>query len=189
MLVSSILFSFFSSSGPSVGSEMLLGAKDAVFNVLSLAGAMCFWNGMISIARESGLLKIVAHILKPLTHILFPSVEQGSKAEEAIVSNMSANMLGMGNAATPFGINAMHELDLINHASPYASDAMCMFVVINTASIQLLPTTMLAILSGGGAKEPFCIIIPTLVSSFISFFAAVVWCRILSHTKRQVYRK
>lgn len=102
------------------------------------------WSGLLKIAEEGGVINALRRLLRPVLRLLFPGIKPDSDAAGAIISNMSANLLGMGNAATPFGIKAMHELDRLSGHSGVASNAMCMFVVVNTASIQLIPTTMIA---------------------------------------------
>ncbi len=184
MILVSIIFATINGRLGTLATEALGASKDAVSMIISLCGAMCFWSGMLKIAEQGGLTRILAKILKPLTRLLFPTIASNSDAAGAIVSNMSANMLGMGNAATPFGIKAMQELDILNNHCVYASDAMCMFVVINTASIQLIPTTMIALLSGAGASNPFDIILPTLISSFASLIFGTLLCSALSHTSK-----
>ena len=184
MILVSIIFALVNGRLDVLATQALDASKDAVSMIISLSGAMCFWSGMLKIAEQGGLTHILAKILKPLTRLLFKEVPSNSNAAGAIVSNMSANMLGMGNAATPFGIKAMQELDILNKHCVYASDAMCMFVVINTASIQLIPTTMIALLSGAGANNPFDIILPTLISSFTSLIFGALLCSALSHTSK-----
>lgn len=185
MIIISIVAAAFNGRLDAVALQALSASKEAVMSVLSLTGAMCFWSGLLKVAEQGGLIRALSRALRPLIRLLFPSVPPDSDAAGAIISNMSANMLGMGNAATPFGIKAMHELSALNRGSDTASDAMCMFVVINTASIQLIPTTMIAILSGAGAQNPFDIIIPTLVSSFASLIFGTLMCASLAHSGKK----
>ncbi len=182
MIIISIIAATFGGKLDTLATEALTASKDAIATVISLTGAMCFWSGILKIAENCGITKALSRFLKPVIRFLFPSVPPHSDAAGAIVSNMSANMLGMGNAATPFGIKAMHELDALNNHSQTASNAMCMFVVVNTASIQLIPTTMISILSGAGAQNPFDIMLPTLIVSFASLVAGTLMCAALSRT-------
>lgn len=169
-----------------IATQALEAAKDAVMTVLALTGAMCFWSGLLKIAEEGGVINALRRLLRPVLRLLFPSIKPDSDAAGAIISNMSANLLGMGNAATPFGIKAMHELDRLSGHSGVASNAMCMFVVVNTASIQLIPTTMIAILSGAGAQNPFDIIVPTLITSFAALILGALMCAALSRTGKKL---
>lgn len=181
MIIISIIAAAFGGRLDTLAAEALTASKDAITTVISLTGAMCFWSGILKIAENSGVTNALSRLLKPIIRFLFPTISPHSDAAGAIVSNMSANMLGMGNAATPFGIKAMHELDALNNHSKTASSAMCMFVVVNTASIQLIPTTMISILSGAGAQNPFDIMVPTLIVSFISLIAGTLMCASLSN--------
>lgn len=181
MMITAVIFGALSGRLDLLASEALAAAKDAIMTTLSLTGAMCMWSGLLKIAEEGGIINALKRLLRPVLRLLFPKINPNSDAAGAIISNMSANLLGMGNAATPFGIKAMRELDRLNPHSGVASDAMCMFVVVNTASIQLIPTTMIAILSGAGAKNPFDIIIPTLISSFFALILGALMCSALSH--------
>lgn len=180
MIIISIVTAAFNGRLDAVAIQAMEASKTAVMSVLSLTGAMCLWSGLLKIAELGGLTRALSKLLRPVVRLLFPSIDPNSKAAAAIVSNISANMLGMGNAATPFGIKAMQELSALNRGSVAASDAMCMFVVINTASVQLIPTTMLAILGGAGAQNPFDIIIPTLISSFLTLIFGTFTCFVLS---------
>lgn len=182
MIIISIIFGAVNGRLDVVATEALAASKEAVMTVLALTGAMCFWSGLLKIAEEGGLVNALRKLLRPVIRLLFPGIRPDSDAAGAIISNMSANLLGMGNAATPFGIKAMHELDALGGHSGVASNAMCMFVVINTASIQLIPTTMIAILSGAGAQNPFDIIVPTLITSFIALVLGALMCAALSRT-------
>lgn len=147
------------------------GANASVTFLISLAGAMCFWNGFLKIAENSGAAGAVQRLLMPVVKRLFRDAPE--KAREYITMNMSANLLGMGNAATPMGIKAMSELDKANKGSPHASKNMCMLVALNTASIQLIPSTILAIRQAAGAAEPASVVIPILAASFGGCIAAV----------------
>lgn len=132
------------------------GAKETVEMILSLAGIICFWTGMMEIAVRSGGVKKISKLLKPVVKFLFPDVKS-QKAKDAILMNMTANILGIGNAATPFGLKAMEELNRENFNKGTATNSMCRFVLINTASIQLIPTTIFALRSSFDSADPFCI--------------------------------
>lgn len=185
MMIIAIVFGAINGRLDLIATEALAAAKDAVMTTLALTGAMCFWSGLLKIAEAGGVIAALRRLLHPIIRLLFPGIKPDSDAAGAIVSNMSANLLGMGNAATPFGIKAMQELDRLGGHSGVASNAMCMFVVVNTASIQLIPTTMIAILSGAGAQNPFDIILPTLIASFATLTLGTLMCAALSRTGRK----
>lgn len=133
-------------------------SKTAVTIALGLIGIMALWLGIMRIADKSGMIKIIASIVKPITKFLFPSVPSDHPAIGAIVMNISANMLGLGNAATPFGIKAMEELNTLNKTKDTATNAMCMFLAVNTAGLTLIPATAIAIRAAAGSADPAIII-------------------------------
>lgn len=147
------------------------GAKAAVDTILALAGVMCFWTGIMKIAEKSGLSDKIEKLLRPLITFLFPN--SSNEAKKFISMNMSANLLGMGNAATPMGIKAMQMLDKENPRPEYASDDMCMLVVLNTTSLQLIPTTIIALRTAANSANPFSVILPIWISSLTAVVAAV----------------
>lgn len=132
----------------------LQGCGDAVQLVISLAGMLCLWCGVMNIAAKAGLTEALARLFRPLTRRLFPALDPAGDAMQAICMNLSANLLGLGNAATPFGLAAMHALQKQNPAPDTATDEMLLFVVLNTASLQLLPTTCAALRQQAGSAAP-----------------------------------
>lgn len=159
------------------------GASMSVNTVLSFAGVMCFWTGMLKIAEKSGAADKLQRLLSPLVKRLFP--KSGEKARKYITMNMSANILGMGNAATPMGVKAMRELDEENKNPLYASDAMCMLVVLNTTSFQLIPTTIIALRTAAGSENPFSIVAPIWIASAVSVVSAVIVTKIMCSLRKR----
>ncbi len=133
-------------------------AATAVKIALGLIGIMALWLGIMKIAEESGTIKIIANAVRPITKFLFPDVPQNHPAVAAMIMNISANMLGLGNAATPFGLKAMEELDNLNPNKGTATNAMCTFLAINTAGLTLIPATAIAVRAAAGSSEPTIII-------------------------------
>ncbi len=133
-------------------------AKTAVTIALGLIGIMALWLGVMKIAEEAGLIKLIARAVKPITKFLFPDVPQDHPAMGSMIMNISANVLGLGNAATPFGLKAMEELEELNPKKGVASDAMIMFLAINTAGLTLIPATAIAIRAAAGSSDPTIII-------------------------------
>ncbi len=178
-----ILFSFVVAAITGTLEETTKAAFDsaggAVQMSIGLLGVMCLWTGLMNICDKSGLIKIIANAIKPITKILFPKVPINSRAMGAIVLNMVANMMGLANAATPLGLKAMKELQILNGDSSRASDAMCMFVVINTASIQLIPATVIALRSAAGSNNPFEIIVPVWVAGVCALTVGVLTAKLL----------
>jgi spore maturation protein A len=153
---------------------ILSGAELSVKVAFSLIGIMAFWLGMMNIAEKSGLVEIIAKIIKPITKRLFNEIPEESPAIGDIAMNFSANALGLTNAATPIGLKAMEELQKHNKDKKSASNAMCMLLAMNTAGFQLIPATVIAVLIGVGYKNPTEIIAPTLLVTSIAFVSAII---------------
>lgn len=149
-------------------------AKSAVELALGLIGVMALWLGIMKIAEDSGLIKLISKALKPIMIFLFPDVPETHPAMGAMIMNISANILGLGNAATPFGLKAMEELQKLNKYKDTATNAMVTFLAINTSSVTLIPATTIAILAAAGAPNPTEIIGPTIISTTISTTAAII---------------
>ncbi|MBA2710184.1 MAG: nucleoside recognition protein [Tatlockia sp.] len=141
---------------------------------LGLAGIMALWLGIMAIASESGLINRIARFLRPVMHRLFPEVPVDDPAMGAMVLNIAANMLGLANAATPFGLQAMKELQRLNKHADEASNAMCIFLAINTSSVQLIPATAIAFLAANGSLHPSSVIFSALVATSISTTVAII---------------
>lgn len=150
------------------------GAKSGVTVCFGLISVMVFWLGMMRIAEDAGLLQKLAAFLSPFVRFLFPSVPKDHPALGYIMSNMSANILGLGNAATPMGIKAMQELQLLNPDKEVASPAMCTLLALNTASITLIPTTLIAIRMNYNSVNPAEIVGTTLMATCVSTLAAIL---------------
>lgn len=156
-------------------------AKTAVEISIGLIGIMALWLGVMKIAEESGLIRIIARALRPIMVRLFPDVPADHPAMGSIVLNMSANMLGLGNAATPLGLKAMEELQELNPDKETASNAMVMFLAINTSSVQLiLPATVVALM-GAVSSQVF---ITTILATLCSTTAAIITVKLLEKSKR-----
>lgn len=141
---------------------------------LGLAGIMAFWLGIMEIASESGLINKLARLLRPIMRPLFPDVPAKHPAMGAMILNIAANMLGLANAATPFGIKAMKELQRLNQHVDEASDAMCTFLAINTSSVQLIPVTAIAFLAANGSVHPSSVIISSLIATTCSTVVGII---------------
>jgi spore maturation protein A len=164
------------------------GAKTGVTVCFGLLSVLAFWMGMTRIAEKAGLLELLARALSPVISRLFPDVPKGHPALGYILSNMSANLLGLGNAATPMGLKAMEELQKLNPDKQVASPAMCTLLAINTASITLIPTTMIAIRTQYGSANPVEIVGTTLIASFFATIIALLldrWYRYRHRLRRK----
>lgn len=149
------------------------GAKSGVTVCFGLISVLVFWMGMMRIAEDAGILSKLAKLLQPAVRFLFPSVPKNHPAIGYIMSNMSANILGLGNAATPMGIKAMQELQKLNPDKDTASTAMCTLLALNTSSITLIPTTLIAIRMNYNSLNPAEIVGTTLIATIISTAAAI----------------
>ncbi len=159
-----------------VSDAVLASCGNAVNLAITMLGAMCLWCGIMKVAQKAGLVEHLAKLLKGVFKFLFPGIPKGHGANGAIAMSISADLLGLGNAATPLGIIAMKELSNVNGDSPTASNAMVMFAVVNAACIQIIPTTVLVIRQQAGSMDAVsiipCVWVASLVSTFTGIFAA-----------------
>lgn len=163
----------------------LEGAQAAVTVSLSLIAIITFWLGIMKLAEAAGLVKGLAYIVRPITQFLFPSVPKDHPAMGAIIMNLSANILGLGNAATPMGLIAMQELQKLNkHKPDTASEAMCTFLALNTGCITLIPTTVIGIRLLYGSQDPTEIVGTTIFATCCGMLVAILVDRLL----RSLYR-
>lgn len=174
MTLVGIIFALVNGTMEEVNKAIFVGAKEAVTLCIGLISILVFWLGMMRIAEESGLLDRLSKLCRPLIKRLFPEVPGNHPAMGYILSNMIANMFGLGNAATPLGIKAMEELKQLNGGKNSASRSMVTFLAINTASITIIPTTVIAIRMNYNSASPTEIVVPTLIATIISMLAAVL---------------
>lgn len=170
-----IFSAFFAMSfhtGAAVTSALLAGAQSAITLSISIAGTLCLWSGVSALMEKLGITALLARLLRPMLHRLYPSARRDPKLSGALSGNFCANLLGLGNAATPMGIQAVRRLRDPDQPS-LATDEMCRLVVMNTASIQLLPTTVAAVRSAAGASSPFDILPCVWLSSILSVSAGL----------------
>ena len=179
-LIVAVLVGGFNGKLPEMTNGAFESAKDAVMTLaLPLVGLMAIWLGIMRLAERSGLVQLIAQVLRPLLRVLFPEVPPNHPAMAAMVMNMAANMLGLGNAATPLGLRAMSLLERLNPRPGTATNAMCTFLAINTASIQLVPTTAIAILAVNHAQNPTSIVLPAFLASCVAATSGVCAAKLL----------
>ncbi|HBT20495.1 MAG TPA: spore maturation protein [Peptococcaceae bacterium] len=174
LLMSGIFFAAVNGRIEVVTFAALNAAENAVQISFELIGIMALWLGIMKLAEEAGIVKIIALLVRPITGYLFPSVPRDHPAMGAIVLNLSANMLGLGNAATPFGLKAMGELQKLNPKKDEASEAMCTFLALNTSCITLIPATIVGIRTASGSIDPTAVVGTTLFATCCSTAAAVI---------------
>lgn len=154
--------------------------KTAVELAIGLIGIMALWLGLMKIAEQSGLVASIAKGLRPITTRLFPDVPADHPAMGAMIMNISANMLGLANAATPLGLKAMEELNKLSKKAGTATDAMCTFLVINTSNVQLIPATVIALRAAAGSANPTEILGPVIVATTVNTIAGVITVKLLA---------
>lgn len=173
LIVVGIVYSFLTGNISVINESILTNGADALELMLSIFPVIVLWSGIMKIAEEAGMLKKFAKILEPILSKLFPSVPKDNPALGFIASNIAANMMGLGSAATPFGLKAMTELQKINDKKDTASVPMITFLVLNTAGVTIVPTTVLALRIAYGSLNPSEIILPGTIATFCSCIGAV----------------
>ncbi len=177
MILISLVFSISSGSLSEVSEAVFSGAERAVTLTISLLGSMAFWLGITEVAEKAGLTQKLNKVIFPMINFLFPSFKDKNEIKEKISLNITANLLGLGNAATPLGISAIDSMSKIEKNRDYPSKEIIMFVVMNTASLQLLPTNMAALRSSFGSEEPFKILIPVWIVSLSVMTMLIILCK------------
>lgn len=182
MILIGIFYGTFTGNLEAISNASLESAKEAINLCITMLGVMGVWVGLMKIAEKAGVLQSMTRVLLPFAKFLFPRIPKDSKAMEYICTNMAANILGLGWAATPAGLKAMEELAYLQKQSErdthIASNEMCIFLIINISSLQLIPVNMIAYRSQYGSVSPAAIIAPALVATLFSTLVAVVFCKI-----------
>lgn len=173
LIMMGIIYALISGNIHLINNSILVNANKAFDLIISLLPTIVLWTGIMKIAEDSGLLQKFANLLEPILRKFFPSVPKNNKALGYISSNIAANMLGLGSAATPFGLKAMQELQDINPQKETASEAMITFLVLNTAGVTIIPTTIIAIRLAYGSMNPTEIMIPAILSTICSSITAL----------------
>ena len=185
-IVIAIVFSLINGTYTQVNNSIFIGIEDTVTLIISFVGSISFWNGIMNIIQNTSLIDKLKKILSPLIKLIFPKIDLESEAGKNIAMNMTTNILGLGNAATPCGLKAIEELQKDNLNKDKLSNNMLLFILINTASIQLIPTTIISIRSGLGSNNPSCIIIGVWFSSIIAFTSMLIIVKTYIKLKRRI---
>ncbi len=154
-------------------------AESGISLLLSLAGIMAVWGGIMEIVERSGITSAISKILAPIINCLFPDIKRDKSCKNAVAMNITANILGLGNAATPLGIEAMRRMKAVNNNLNTATNSMVTFVIINTASIQIIPATTAVLRSKYGSQNPMSIVPAILAASFCSLIVGLIFDRVL----------
>lgn len=184
LLVGSVVVALATGHVKDVVVSVTESATAAFRLALGFTGVMALWLGIMRIAEESGLTGRLTSLIEPVMGRLFPGIPKGHPAMSSMAMNIAANMFGLNNAATPLGIRAMKDLDSLNPAKGTATDAMCMFLAINTSSVQIVPAGAIALLAAGGSSDPTAIVFPALVATSVSTVVGILAARVLSGMAR-----
>lgn len=174
----SIIFSFVSGKTNEINESIFSSTKTAIDVIVTMTGSIALWSGFMKIANNTRIINILSTVMNPVINMLFPDLKKNSESRKYITMNIIANFLGLGNAATPIGIKAMDILNKENTNSNYISNSMMMFILINTASIQLIPTTVFAIRQSLESSNISQIIIPTWMSTILAATAGIIALKI-----------
>ena len=173
-LIISFVYSIFSGKLPEVNNSIFESTSNAIELCLTLVGTMCLWCGMIKIVMETSAVDKLIKLLKPILRKLFPDIGENNEAYKEISMNIIANLFGLGNAATPLGLKAMKSLQKVNNNKRELSNSMAILIVLNTASIQLIPTTVIAIRTTLGSKNPTEMLLPIWMATIIAAMSAII---------------
>lgn len=177
-IIISIIYSFFVGTIDNINNSLYISIKDAVALIISLFGSMCFWNGIMNIVKNTSLINKINIIIDPVIKLLFKDIKKESECYKNISMNITSNLLGLGNSATPCGLKAIEEMQKNNNKKGRLSKNQILFILINTASIQLIPTTIISIRSGLGSFNPGVIIPGVWLASIITFISMIIITKI-----------
>ncbi|MEM9136533.1 MAG: nucleoside recognition domain-containing protein, partial [Cyanobacteria bacterium P01_F01_bin.42] len=180
LIVSATVVASYNGKMADLTNASLDSAESAVELAIGLVGGMALWLGILKVVEAAGLMRLIAQAIRPLMIRLFPEVPSDHPAMSAMLLNMAANALGLGNAATPMGLKAMKELDRLNAEKGTATNAMCLFLAINTSSLTLVPIGVIATRSSAGVVNPADILLPTLLATAVSTTVAIIASKIMA---------
>lgn len=178
-IIAAFIYAIFFGNIINLNNAIFNSAKETVSLCTTFLGTMCLWNGIMQIARNTTLIKRITKGLEPLINFLFPEIKENKEIKEEVSINMASNILGLGNAATPLGLKAIESMQKVNKEKNRLSNSMAMFILINTASIQVIPTTVIAIRSSLGSIHPSKIIVGVWISTIAAFLTAIISGKIL----------
>lgn len=178
-IIISIIYAIFSGNLDSLNKSIFESTESAVSLTLTLIGMTCLWSGIMEIASNTNILNYLTKALNPIVRKIFPDIKLSNKSYDNIILNIVANILGLGNAATPLGLKAMNELQNENKDKETLSDNMMMLIVLNTASLQIIPTTVISIRSSLGSNNPTQIIFPVWLSTICAAIVGIICCKII----------
>lgn len=178
-IILSFVYALISGKINEVNNGIFESLNDVVELTLTFLGTICLWNGIMEIAKRTTLINKMTNFLKPIINFLFPDLKKNETAKQEISMNMIANILGLGNAATPLGLKAMKTMQKENRKKDTLSNSMMMFIVLNTASLQLIPTNVIAIRTSLNSENPTSIIIPVWIATIVAAIVGIFFTKIL----------
>ena len=183
MIIAGILYSVVTGNVSDISNAALDSSKEAVTLCITMLGVMAFWCGLMQIAEDAGLVEKMSGKMQPVIHFLFPQLPKNHPANKHITTNIIANILGLGWAATPAGLQAMEELAKLEESrrslKGIASNEMCNFLILNISSLQLIPVSVIAYRSQYGSASPAAVVGPAVLATLVSTFLAVIFCRVM----------
>lgn len=179
-IIVAFAFAIYTGNISNVNTAIFSSAEQTVSLCITLLGTMCLWNGIMNIAIKTSLISKLTKFMKPFINFLFPDLKNDKKVSEQVSMNIIANILGLGNASTPLGLKAISSMQEKNTNKKTLTNSMAMFILINTASLQIIPTTVIAIRSSLGSTEPSKIILAVWVATIAAFVTAIFFGKILS---------
>ena len=178
-IIISFIYAIYSGNIFNINNAIFESADQTVELCLTMFGTLCLWNGIMKIAIKTSMIEKLTKFLKPVISFIFPEIKNDKKISKEISMNMVANILGLGNAATPLGLKAMESMQKINTDKSKLSNPMAMFILINTASLQIIPTTVISIRSSFGSQEPTKIIFAVWIATIAAFSTAIIVGKLL----------
>lgn len=185
LIILAIIFSIFTGNIENLNESIFNSAESAVQLTITFVGTMCLWNGIMNVAYKTNLIDKLIKIINPIINLLFPDIKNNKKIKENVSMNIVANILGLGNAATPLGLKAMKSLQEENNNKNTLSNSMIMLIVLNTASLQIIPTTVLAIRNSLGSKQATSVVLPIWIATFMAAITAVIITKVLIKVRKK----
>lgn len=186
LIIVSIIYSIFSGNIEATNNAVFKSAEEAIQLVITFFGTICLWNGIMEILKETSLMEKISKFLSPIMRFLFPEINKSDKEYEEISMNIIANLLGLGNAATPLGLKAMKTMQEKNKNKDCLTNSMAMFLVVNTAAIQIIPTTVIGIRNSLESKNPTNILFPVWISTICAAIVGIMVTKICILKSKEV---
>ena len=184
-IIISFTFAIFSGNIEQLNTSIFQSTQDAIQLSIDLLGTICLWNGVMQIASETSMIEKLTKFFEPIINFLFPELKTNKKIKKEISMNVVANVLGLGNAATPLGLKAMQSMQDENLKKDTVTDSMMTFIVLNTASIQLIPTTVISIRTSMGSSNPTAVVLPVWIATISAAVAGMIMVRIIIKKTRE----